>query len=362
MKKNFILFLKKNRKKKFFIISGQNSYLKSNFAKIFKRELKQINKFIFFKKKYLPELRELKNITKEIRKYNPDIIIAVGGGCALDYAKIASVSSYIDNFDFKKFNKLKIKKKIKLIAIPTTAGSGSEVTEGAVLYENKIKFSCEHKLITPDDYYLIPDLVIGNSKKIKANSGFDALSQSIESILSNKANAKSIYFASKALKLIFNYFKKFYSSPTSRNANKMQLAANFAGKAICISKTTAPHAVSYPFTSHFKIGHGYAVSLTFNEFLKFNYENIDKAKNPNILMKKFVKIFKLTGTKNIYELLFYIDELKQLIKFEQKLSILSIDLTKNISKILKGINVKRLKNNPIELSVDDIKNILNQIK
>ena len=362
MKKKFRSFLIKNKKKKFFIISGKNSYLKSNFDKIFKNELKQIDKFIFFKKKYLPELKELKNIIKEIRKYNPDIIIAIGGGCALDYAKIASVSSYIKNFDFKKFHKLKIKKKIKLIAIPTTAGSGSEVTEGAVLYENKIKFSCEHKLITPDDFYLIPDLVIGNSKKIKANSGFDALSQSIESILSNKANAKSIDFASKALKLFFGNFKKFYSTPTSMNANKMQLAANFAGKAICISKTTAPHAVSYPFSSRFNLGHGYAVSLTFNEFLKFNYENIYKAKSPNILMKKFVRIFKLTKSKNIYELLLYIDELKKLIKFKKKLSSLSINLTKNTSKILKGINVKRLKNNPIELRVDDIKNILNQIK
>ena len=75
-----------------------------------------------------------------------------------------------------------------------------------------------------------------------------------------------------------------------------------------------------------------------------------------------MKIFKLTESKNIHELLFYIDELKKLIKFKKKLSSLSIDLTKNSSKILKGINVKRLKNNPIELSVDDIKNILNRIK
>ena len=142
----------------------------------------------------------------------------------------------------------------------------------------------------------------------------------------------------------------------------MQLAANYAGKAICISKTTAPHAVSYPFSSYFNLGHGYAVSLTFNEFLKFNYEKAHKAKNSNILKKKFEKIFKFTKSKNIYELVALIDELKNLIKFKKKLSSLSIDLNKNISKILKGINVKRLKNNPIELNVDDIKKILNQIK
>lgn len=362
MKNNFKSLLKKNKKKKFFFISGKNSFLKSNFRKIFKKELDEINKFIFFKKSYLPEVKELKFINKKIREYKPDMIIAVGGGCALDYAKIASVSSDIDDFNIKEFNKLKINKKIKVVAIPTTAGSGSEVTEGAVLYENKIKFSLEHKLITPDYYCLIPKLVVHNSKKIKANSGFDALSQSVESILSNKANSKSISYASKSIKLIHANFKKFYLSPNTINAKNMQLAANFAGKAICISKTTAPHAVSYPFSTHFNLGHGYAVSLTFNQFIEFNYNNILKADKPKALKKKFKIIFDLTKSKNIEDFLIFINDLKQVLKFKKKLSKLSINLDKSIKLILKGINVKRLKNNPVNLKVDDIKRILYKIK
>ena len=98
----------------------------------------------------------------------------------LDYAKIVSVSSNNAEFSLNDFNKVKINKKIFLVAVPTTAGSGSEVTEGAVIYKNKIKHSLEHKFITPDRYFLIPELVLKNSKTIKSNSGFDALSQSID--------------------------------------------------------------------------------------------------------------------------------------------------------------------------------------
>ena len=88
-------------------------------------------------------------IKGKVKKFDSDILIAVGGGCALDYAKIVSVSPNVKMFSIKNFQKASINKKIFLAAIPTTAGSGSEVTEGAVIYKNKIKHSLEHKLIIP---------------------------------------------------------------------------------------------------------------------------------------------------------------------------------------------------------------------
>ena len=362
MKNEFKSFLNNNQKKRIFIISGKNSYFKSKFNKLFKNQLKKIDKFVYFKKKYLPEIDELKDIIKNVRNFNPNILIAVGGGCTLDYAKIVSISSNVDKFSLKKIQKVKINKKIILVAVPTTAGSGSEVTEGAVIYENKIKHSLEHKLIIPNQYFLIPELVLKNSKKIKSNSGFDALSQSIESILSNKSNSQSIVYAQKAIKIINKFFIKYYLKPTKFNAFKMQIAANLAGKAICISKTTAPHAVSYPFSTYFKLSHGHAVSLTFNEFIKFNFKNMHKSYNQTLLKKKFHKIFKSTNTNNIDELINFIDKIKNQIKFKTNLRQLSINLNKYLSKILRGVNTKRLKNNPVKLTKSDITNILYQIK
>ena len=89
------------------------------------------------------------------------------------------------------------KKLTLLIAIPTTAGSGAEVTSNAVIYVDKIKYSVESDIIKPDYFFLIPKLVINASEKIKSSSGFDVIAQAIESLISKKSNSKSIGFAKK---------------------------------------------------------------------------------------------------------------------------------------------------------------------
>ena len=87
----------------------------------------------------------------------------------------------------------------------------------------------------------------------------------------------------------------------------MCLAANFSGKAISISKTTAPHAVSYPFTSYFGISHGHAVALNLGKFLKFNYSNLEKSKTSFNLNERYKLIFDATKTNSINELITLID-------------------------------------------------------
>ena len=98
----------------------------------------------------------------EIKNFNPDLIIAVGGGSVMDYAKIANLQGIEENLEKKiKNNSYKINKRIsKLLAIPTTAGSGAEVTANAVIYIDLIKYSIEGKELKPDVHFLIPELII----------------------------------------------------------------------------------------------------------------------------------------------------------------------------------------------------------
>ena len=123
----------------------------------------------------------------------------------------------------------------------------------------------------------MPDLILSCNYKLKAASGFDAIAQAVESLMSKKSNFKSVKFAILSLKLSLNNFLDFIKKPNPHNAKIMSKAANYAGKAIAISRTTAPHALSYPFTAHYGISHGQAVAITFNEVLKFNYEKKDKS-------------------------------------------------------------------------------------
>ena len=314
----------------------------------------------FYKKFPYPDLVELKEIIKKIKEFSPDIIIAVGGGSVIDYAKIANVLTDSSNIDKEIANSTyEIKKKFsKLVAIPTTAGSGAEVTSNAVMYINKIKYSVEGDKLKPDLFFLIPELVIGASYNIKSSAGFDAIAQAIESLISKKSTDRSVDYAKRSLEISLKYYLDFLNNPNSQNTSAMCLAANLSGEAISISKTTAPHAVSYPFTAMYNISHGHAVSLTLNEFLMFNYKKMSVATCSFNLKNRFNIIFELSKSSNIEKFNQYLKNLKKSAKLESNFSNLGINIQNDYSKIISGVNLLRLSNNPIELNEDDIKEIL----
>ena len=265
--------------KKVLVIAGNKSFelsgLKDFFSSIENKNIK-----FFFKKSFFPEYHELIQIIKEINQYLPDLIVAAGGGSVLDYAKIANALTLEENLEKKIISsrcKL-IKPNRKIVAIPTTAGSGAEVTSNAVIYVNNVKYSVEGELIKPNYFFLIPEFISGASNKIKSSAGFDAIAQSMESLISLKSSEISAKYAIESLKISLKYYINFLSNPSSDNTSAMAIAANLSGKAISISKTTAPHAVSYPFTSMFNISHGHAVSLTLEKFMLYNFKNLKENK------------------------------------------------------------------------------------
>ena len=359
--RKLISFLKRYNKKKVFILSGQNSYFKNKIDRLFDKSLP--NKHLFIKQNKIPLFTELKKIVKSLNNFDPDLIIAFGGGSAIDYAKIANVVSDLSKIkEIVIDQKQKLKKKCKLLAIPTTAGSGAEVTPSAVIYYKGRKYSLEGSEILPDFYFLIPKYIKLLNKKVKASSGFDAIAQSIESIFSVRSNKKSLNFSTESLKISFKNFIGFVKKPNKSNISNMLVAANLSGKAIAISKTTAPHAFSYPFTSLFNIDHGHAVSLTLGNVLRYNYENIKKAKKNFNLQKRYALLFRLTKTKSIEELISFINILKKKTNLHNNLTKFNINIKKDYFKIMSGINLRRLSNNPVTLDKKIIKKILFEIQ
>lgn len=352
-------FFDNNSFKKIFILAGSISYKESGLKNFFSNYKKKNIKF-YFKKKNIPEYEELITIINEINNFNPDLVIAAGGGSVLDYGKIANVlyvSDSLRNDIFKSEYKL-IKPNRKLLAIPTTAGSGAEVTANAVIYLNNVKYSIEGELIKPDFYFLIPDFVKGASNKIKSSAGFDAISQAIESLISKKSNDESVSHATHSLQISLKYFHSFLKNPSNENTCAMLYASNLAGKAISISKTTAPHAVSYPFTSLFNISHGHAVSLTLSKFLFFNYNNLKFSSCNFNLTDRFKLIFDLTKTNNINDLKNYIDKVTKKADLENNFDKLGIDIKNSLDRILNDVNDQRLSNNPVKIDKENVKSIL----
>jgi alcohol dehydrogenase len=352
-------FLKSEKFKKTLVISGVKSFNSSGANKLFEDILDSKKVEFYFKKFAAPNHTELQDIITFIKNYSPELIIAVGGGSVLDYAKIANTLTESINLKEELINSTyKAKKYTKLVAIPTTAGSGAEVTSNAVIYVDKIKYSVEGEQLRPDYFFLIPELVLSGSNKIKSSAGFDAIAQAIESLISRKSNEKSKVFAEKSLKLSLNYYLDHLHKPNYENTSAMCLAANLSGEAISISKTTAPHAVSYPFTALYNVSHGHAVSLTLNKFLKFNYKNLISAKCNFDLNERFKILFDLTKSSNFKAFDQYLEKIMNSAKLENNFKRLGIDINKNYSKIISSVNKKRLANNPVDLNLEDLKKII----
>ena len=358
---DILKYIKDKSFKKIFVLCGKKSFVNSGAENLLKNiSNKEIK--LFYKKSEIPILEELIEIIKDIKNFKPDLFLAIGGGAVIDYAKIANVvdirpdlAELIVNYTYP-FKK----KYTKLAVIPTTAGSGAEVTSNAVIYVDGIKHSFESELLIPDHFFLIPEFLISAPNKIKASSGFDAIAQALESLVSRKSNDKSVEYASKSLRVSVNSFISFINEPNMKNATEMSIASNLAGKAISISKTTAPHAASYPFTSLFNISHGHAVSLFFEKFFKFNYDNIDKSETSFDLKKRFDLIFNLFDVQDINGFNSKISLIKKSANLEDDLTKFNIDIIKSSEDVLKGINLLRLGNNPVKIDGKDILNIISK--
>ena len=348
--------------KKIFVLCGKKSFVTSGAENFFKEILNNKENRLFYKNSELPIIEELIEIINAIKVFKPDLILAVGGGAVIDYAKIANVvdvredlADLIINYSYPFKQKY-----TKLAVIPTTAGSGAEVTSNAVIYVDGIKHSFESELLLPDNFFLIPEFLMSAPNKIKASAGFDAIAQALESLVSKKSNDLSVEYASKSLRVSINSYISFIKDPNLKNATEMSIASNLAGKAISISKTTAPHAVSYPFTSLFNISHGHAVGLFFESFFKFNYDNFNRSETTFDLKRRFDLIFNLFDVRNINDFSNKITLIKRQANLIDNLETLNIDIKQSSEKIIKGINLLRLGNNPVKIDGKDIISIISK--
>lgn len=203
-----------------------------------------------------------------------DFIIGYGGGSSLDMAKIASLASANPKPIKQYIGVEKVPKKgLPLILIPTTAGSGSEVSKSIVLIDEieGIKDSIVSENVIADLAVVDPLLTITMSPKLTAMTGIDALSHAIESYMSLKANAFTDSLALKAINLISTNLRRAYSNGDNIKARKaMSEAALLAGLAFSNSSNCIGHAIAYSFSAKYGIPHGMACGISLPYVMKFN--------------------------------------------------------------------------------------------
>ena len=219
-----------------------------------------------------PTYTQVQKLVDEFKASGADFIVAVGGGSAMDAAKLASLLA-TESYTVKDLldNPGLAVKTVKTCLIPTTAGS--EATPNAIVAvpEEELKVGIVNGSMVPD-YVILDAMMIKNlPRKIAAATGIDAMAHAIECFTSNKANPFSDMFALQAFDLIMNNIETACDDKEALDAkNNMQIAAFYAGVAIACSGTTAVHALSYPLGGKYHIAHGVSNAILLVPVMKFN--------------------------------------------------------------------------------------------
>jgi alcohol dehydrogenase class IV len=341
--------------KKVFLITGKSSFASSGAEKKILPLIKDDLFFTFSDFSPNPRLEEIMKGLEFFEKQDYDVIISVGGGSALDTAKAIKLFYY-----------RRSGKKVPLIAVPTTVGTGSEATHFIVFYSNGEKQSEGDPEISLPNYSICdPEFTYSLPKKIIADTGADAFSQAVESYWSVKSTKKSKKYSREAIKLILSNFKEAVNSSDKEALSKMLCAANLAGKAINITKTTACHSISYPLTSLFKIPHGHAVILTLGEMIVFNEDvgikDCEDSRGPTYVKNTIKELLEIFGVSSTEEARNKIISLMKEVGLQTKLSELGLEEADVELVSSKVSNPERMKNNPRSLSNSQIKKILIKI-
>jgi len=345
------------RPRKIMLVTGKKSMKKLGVTDKIISYLKNYQVIIYNEAKQNPDITVVKNGIYLLKKEKCDLIIGLGGGSAIDTAKAISVLAKnrgpVD--EFLSGNRKIVRKGFPLIAIPTTAGTGTEVTRYASIIDNKrkLKLSLTHEYIRPDIALVDPTLTTTLPKFTTAITGLDALSQCIEAYWSRNHTPISDLFALKGIELIFRNLIKAYNFPENiKFREKMALASLFSGIAIDIAKTTIVHSVSYPLTVHFNVPHGLACSLTLPSFIRYN----SKAVKDRIL-----DIARIIGVETVDECVEKIEELISTLNVPRRLSEVGIQ-RKDIDVIIKeGFRPDRAVNNPRKVTKKDLRVILEEL-
>jgi len=295
----------------------------------------------------------------EVLKANDcDQLVAVGGGSAMDVAKCIKLYSNMDPAE----NYLKqtiVPNDIRLLAIPSTAGTGSEATRYAVLYYNDEKQSIADYSCIPSVVLMDGSLLITLPEYQKKATMMDALCHATESFWSVNSTEESKKYAKEAIQLVLQN-KDAYLEKDLAACENMLRAANLAGKAINISATTAGHAMCYKLTSIYGISHGHAAALCVAKLWPYMAANIDKCIDPrgtDYLEATFMEIAEAMGCSSVSEATALFQQIVDDLQLETPVA----KSPEDFDLLANSVNPVRLKNNPIGLDADSANMLYHQI-
>jgi alcohol dehydrogenase class IV len=359
--------LDRHEAKRVFLVCGGHSFEQSGAAAALAPALRtrEVREFREFRQN--PQLEDIEAGVARLTAGAFDVVLAVGGGSALDIAKLvntiaaqrASAESVVTGATTAAAPGL------PFVAVPTTAGSGSEATHFAVAYVGHTKYSVAHPNLLPTYAVIDPALTESLPPDITAVTGIDAFCQAVESYWSVHASAASRNLARRALRHAWQHLQTAVTTPTPDARRGMCKASYLAGAAINMTKTTAAHALSYPLTSRFGIPHGQAVCLTLGHLLLYNSEagpedTVDP-QGPAHVRRVVAELVELMDSKTPAECRDRIAGFIRSVGLRTRFSEFGLPCADTIDWVAGHANVERMTNNPRALGDGSVRRLLAEV-
>jgi alcohol dehydrogenase class IV len=311
-----------------------------------------------------PTYKYLESLLSESEDFKPDCIVGVGGGSVLDCAKLlAALTGNDQNTEDVSGINLLNERVLPLICIPTTSGTGSEVSPNAILLNEVtlVKTGIISPWLVPDICYIDPELTISLPAGLTAETGMDALCHCIEAYMNINAHPAVDLYALKGIQLICsNLEEAFINGHNIEARSALSLGSLYGGLCLGPVNTTAVHALSYGLGGRYHISHGLANAILLPEVMRFNFPAI-VSRMSDIALAAGVKDCGNAET-NAINGINRIQQLSQKVGIPQKLSEIGID--ENSLEDLASIAMKvtrLLINNPREVTFEDAINIYKKL-
>lgn len=332
-------------------------FIENNVIEELKSSLKQANMIeVYSNVKPDPTLDSVIDGVEKCKNFKPDVMVALGGGSAIDLAKAIM---YFDK-------ESDINSNYKLIVIPTTSGTGSEVTSFAVITDtkNKKKLPIVSDKLLPDIAFLDRKLVEKLPQSIIAYTGLDALTHCLEAIVSTNASIYSDAFALKSLSLIRDNLLESYKNINENSRINMHQAATIAGIAFNEASLGINHAIAHQLGAIFKIPHGQCNAIILPNVIKFNAQD-DFAKEKYNQLAYDLHLTSSLSQTGYRQLINWINKFKTQFKIEDSLRQLNIDKKEylnNLDLIAKNALEDRcMATNPVKINHKQMMDFLRRL-
>lgn len=296
-----------------------------------------------------------------LRKVNADFAVALGGGSPMDCCKaacaIARGNDIIEPYHSGE-KAVSADEAIPMIAVATTSGTASEVTNISVLTDLKksLKQPMNDNAMFPKIAVIDPELTLTVPPQVTASTGLDVLAHAIESYWSTLNQPVCSACSVSAAKTVFEWLEKAYNEPDNLDAReKMAQASIVAGVAFSHPRTTGSHACSFPLTNIYVLPHGEACAFTLDYFIRFNADNADGD-------GRITALANACGFASPYAMADEISKMKKRMKMKTRLSEIGCTSDEQIRELTKKSMSMLMTRNPIPLTEEDIYKMYNELK